>query len=387
MSLSNFALNGNQGNGFNGDSTFGDPRGNPASEWFYGINLMNLDNIAIVNLVVVNVPSYHIRLSNVGNVSVTGSLMRTLGNNHDGLHFDGPANDITISNCDFTMGDDAIALNCPEGHGGNISRVTVTNCTFNSFTLMRLYSYDGIYTSLGNANPFKFNIDTVAVSNCSGNFQMTGFTIDDGSGAYPNSVTGVTISDCMLTAPSALDLSTNFGTVVLNNVTLIPVINYWQPPGLGFVRSQPLYGEMTYVGASLTLINCSVSASGNLNVPALILQNNSTIANLIFNGFATQAAELIDILAGSVGQLVINSVNSAQINAPVSPGGFSSIGSVSGSGVLATGWEFPDAVMADGVPYISANSGLPSIKVAGVVEPYPQSRIGAHLASAMPTPA
>jgi hypothetical protein len=26
--------------------------------------------------------------------------------------------------------------------------------------------------------------------------------------------------------------------------------------------------------------------------------------------------------------------------------------------------------MADGVPYISANSGLPSIKINGVVEPY-----------------
>jgi hypothetical protein len=371
VSLSNFVLNGNQGNGFNGDSTYGDSRGNPALEWFYGINLMNLDNITIVNLVVINTPSYHIRLSNVGNVSVSGCLLRTLGTNHDGLHFDGPANDITISNCDFTMGDDAIALNCPEGHGGNISRVSVTNCTFNSFTLMRLYSYDGIYTSLGNANPYKFTIDTVTVSNCSGNFQMTGFTIDDGSGASPNSVTGVTISDCTLTAPSALDLSTNFGTVVLNNVTLIPVINYWQPPGLGFVRSAPLYGEMTYIGSSLTLNNCAVSPNGNLNVPALILQNNSTISNLIFNGFVTQAPELIAITSGSIGQLVLNAVASAQVAAPVSPGGFSSIGSVSGSGVLATSWEFPNDVMADEVPYISANSGLPSIKIDGVVEPYP----------------
>jgi len=43
---------------------------------------------------------------------------------------------------------------------------------------------------------------------------------------------------------------------------------------------------------------------------------------------------------------------------------------VSGSGVLATGWKFPDEVMADGVPYISATNGLPSIKIGGVVEPY-----------------
>jgi hypothetical protein len=43
---------------------------------------------------------------------------------------------------------------------------------------------------------------------------------------------------------------------------------------------------------------------------------------------------------------------------------------VSGSGVLATNWEFPDSVMANDVPYISATSGLPSIKINGVVELY-----------------
>jgi hypothetical protein len=80
---------------------------------------------------------------------------------------------------------------------------------------------------------------------------------------------------------------------------------------------------------------------------------------------------LIDIEEGSIGQLVINSSESQKIAAPVSPGGFSSVGSVSGVGVLATDWEFPDAVMANEVPYISATTGLPSIKIDGVVEPYP----------------
>jgi hypothetical protein len=75
---------------------------------------------------------------------------------------------------------------------------------------------------------------------------------------------------------------------------------------------------------------------------------------------------------GSIGQLVLDSVSSNNIIAPVSAGGFSSVGTVSGAGVLATGWEFPDAVMADGVPYISASTGLPSIKINGVVQPYPR---------------
>jgi hypothetical protein len=363
VSLSNFTVNGNGGNGQNGDSTTGIPQGTNGVAWFYCIDLMNLNNIAIENVVVVNSPSYHIRLSNVGNVTASGCVMFSRGVNTDGFHFDGPANDIAISNCKFTTGDDAIALNCPEGYTGNISRVTVTNCIFDSFTAMRLYSISG------SGNPVGFTIDTVSVSNCTGMVEVTAFQIGEGNGPNPNLVTNVTISDCTLTAPSILDVTADFGTVVLNNVTLIPS-NFVSAPGLAFVRSAPLYGQIKYTGSNLTLNNCTVSAGGGSNVAALILEYNSTIANLVFNGFVTQASELLHIMAGSIGQVVINSINSASIQAPVSPGGFSSIGSVSGSGVLATGWQFPNSVMANGVPYISANTGLPSIKVSGVVEPY-----------------
>ncbi len=87
---------------------------------------MNLDNIVIDNVVVVNTAAYHIRLSNVGNISVSGCVMQSKGPSTDGLHFDGPANDITIANCSFKTDDDSIALNCPEGYSGNISRVAVS---------------------------------------------------------------------------------------------------------------------------------------------------------------------------------------------------------------------------------------------------------------------
>ena len=103
------------------------------------------------------------------------------------------------------------------------------------------------------------------------------------------------------------------------------------------------------------------------------------IENLAFDGFAIGNASgspspvpnLVNIGSGAIGELVLESVDSSNIGAPVSEGGFSGIKSVSGAGVLATGWQFPDAVMANGVPYISASSGLPSIKVGGVVDPYP----------------
>ena len=220
VSLSNFTLNGNQGNGLNGNSTSGTPRGNDRT-WFCGINLMSLDNITIENVVVVYTPAYHIRLSNVGNVTVTGCVMRSSGENTDGLHFDGPANDITISNCDFATGDDSIALNCPEGFMGNISRVAVNRCTFNSLSLMRLYTSNG--------GPVGFKIDTVSVSNCSGKLSEGAFMIGFLYGSQPDSVASLTISDCTLTAPNIFGLSENFGSILVSNVTFTPA-----PPGVNW---------------------------------------------------------------------------------------------------------------------------------------------------------
>jgi len=93
------------------------------------------------------------------------------------------------------------------------------------------------------------------------------------------------------------------------------------------------------------------------------------IDKVAFNGFTAQNSPFLGaILSGSIGQLLLDAVDSSKIVAPIND--FASIGSVSGAGVLATGWEFPDAVMADGVPYISASTGLPSIKINGVVQRY-----------------
>ena len=111
VSLKNFTLNGDRGIGHDGNSTSGIRQGS-ATAWYFGINLTNLENIIIENVVVVRTSSYHIRLSNVGHVTVSGCVIQSAGLSTDGLHFDGPANDITISNCDFKTGDDSIALNC-----------------------------------------------------------------------------------------------------------------------------------------------------------------------------------------------------------------------------------------------------------------------------------
>lgn len=352
VSLTNFTLNGNQGNGLNGNSTTGTRQGVTGRSWYCGINLMNLNNITIENVVVVNTPAYHVRLSNVGFVNVSGSVFSSAGGNTDGLHFDGPANDIVISGCDFRTGDDSIALNCPEGYTGDISRVTVENCKFDSLSLMRLYTTGG--------GP-RFMIDSVSVSNCSGQLQVPAFLIGLAPGSRLNSIDKVVISDCRIAAPAILGVAENFGSIMLRNV------NFISPSLLaGFLAPAGPFDP--FVGASLSFQHCTISGSGGT---AIFLSNGSMIDKVAFSGFAAQASPLLDaIVWGSIGELIIDAVDSSNILGPTND--FGSISSVSGLGVLATGWEFPDAVMADGVPYISASTGVPSIKVNGVVESYQQ---------------
>lgn len=365
VSLSNFTLNGNQGNGHNGNSTSGLRQGASNKLWYFGINLMNLNNITIENVVVVNVPSYHIRFSNVGNVAVSGCALESAGLSTDGLHFDGLANDITISSCNFVTGDDAIALNCPEGYSGNIERVSVTNCTFNSNSLIRLYTIsDGP----------NFSIDTVNVNGCTGTFSEAGFIVGYAANGFsPNPIDSLSISNCTLTAPAVFEVGENFGNIELNKVTFIPIKSD-QP--CGFLRPSIHYPSAVY-GLSVTFNDCVISRSSNINVATVILQNGSAMGNLVFNGFAMQDAgsyspvpALLQIGSGSIGQLQLNSLSSNNITTPLAGDGFSRLALVSGMGVLETGWKFPDTVMANEVPYLSANSGQPSIKVGGVVEAY-----------------
>lgn len=375
VSLKNFTINANQGNGFDGDSTSGMRQGS-STTWFFGVHLMNLNNIVIENVVIVKAPSFHFRFSNVGNVSVSGCVFQSNGLSTDGLHFDGPANDITISNTNFATGDDSIALNCPEGYSGDISRVTVSNCTFNSLSVMRLYTYAG--------GPNRFSIDAVSVSNCTANVYEGAFLIGVADGSAPNSVASLTISDCTVQGPAVLAVAENFGSIVLKGVAFVPsqLNTAWVDPQANhicaFVRPSPLYGGVSSVGSNLSFENCKIVRSRNMEVAAVILENNSLIKTLQFNGFKVDTegspvpvSELLNIGSGFIEEVALESLDSSHISDPVSSGGFSRIGLVTGAGVLATGWAFPDDVMADGIPYYSANSGLPSIKTSGIVSPYP----------------
>jgi hypothetical protein len=176
-----------------------------------------------------------------------------------------------------------------------------------------------------------------------------------------------------------LDIEANFGATKFSNVTLTP-LDHNENVGYAFARTSSPYIQMLYSGASLVLENCVIQRNRDHSVAALILEGGSTIENIEFNGFSVKDApgnsygatpELLNIASGTIKQVAISSVDSARIKAPVSASGFSNVDSFCGAGVLATEWQFPDSSMADETPYISASTHRPSIKVAGVVRPYP----------------
>ncbi len=124
--------------------------------------------------------------------------------------------------------------------------------------------------------------------------------------------------------------------------------------------------------------NCIILNKGDFPVTGLILEYGSTISSLEFNGFTVQdgagtsfatARNLINTVSGSVGQLILNAVDSSTITAPY-PRGSLALGLVSGGWRTSNRMEVSDNVMANNVPYISASTQQPSIKIDGMVESY-----------------
>jgi len=85
---------------------------------------------------------------NVSNLYANNNTFDELGagvppteNNSDGLHIDGPADNIYADNNYFATGDDAWALNAPEGWVGPITNVSITNSHYNeALSAGRIYA-------------------------------------------------------------------------------------------------------------------------------------------------------------------------------------------------------------------------------------------------------
>jgi hypothetical protein len=376
--LRDFRLQCNRGNGSNGNSTSGNPRNAvPSNSWILGIHLANATRVLLDHLWIDDAPTYAVLFDNVSDAILQNCRFESPSGelNTDGIHINGPASDIGIHNCDIlSPGDDSIALNAPEGYGGEISRVTISDCRFRAgFTAMR------IYTFVSNA---PCRVRDVLVSNCTGKFANRNgepcavFRLGNmPKSDAPDLIESLSVSNCIFSTETYfLQAVDNIGILKLSNVT-------WDSP------TSATYGficlELSAI-SELIVSACSIyrTSAGSAS-PALINsrdKSGASIAKLVINGFSISnqtgtspgpVPYLIDMANLAISHLVIEALDTTNIAALVNPAsGFTGIGTISGAGVLATGFQIPDSVMANGVPYTSAtspNQGKPCIKIAGKV--------------------
>ncbi len=393
--ISSLFLNGNRGSGYfyptseqkgggssavgNGNSNGPDARGNAADFVISTIDLVSLDHVTIDNVTVSQAPAYSIRISNVGFANVTRCNIQpfyetqsTNPINADGIHINGPSNDIVISGCRLRTGDDPFALNAVEGYYGTITRVTITGCILKECpTLLRLYpantqnsySIDNVVYS-GNVGQGNCGLCCGIENNPGGNASVTDAI---GSILFVNNV---------ITTNYFCFLMCNIGSLTIRGNT----INITST-GTGVIM--PAYRNITV--SSLSFTQNTVYRYGGKSPTALFDMTTGffgqgtgfayTFKQILIDGFAVHdqagtsygnIANLINSGTGNtINQLHLGIVDSARITALCNTPAIFSAGAVSGAGVLPTGWQVPDAAMANNVPFVSATSGVPSIMIGG----------------------
>lgn len=136
VTLRNFKVNGNRA----GNSTIADARGIP---WIGGVDLSNINGLTLDTVQVYAAPTYGFHGANLTNGTFSSCNVTSPSHaiNTDGFHFDGPENNLTINGGYLYTGDDAVALNGPEGYSGTINAVAIANLDIDplSFSGMREY--------------------------------------------------------------------------------------------------------------------------------------------------------------------------------------------------------------------------------------------------------
>jgi hypothetical protein len=319
--LHNFAINGNRGDGYSGNSTHGKAQGVGNDCWYIGINMMDMNDVDISGITFFNTSSYNLRLSNVGSSTVSHSIFANSGlypanrltaENDDGTHINGPANDVTISDNLYVTGDDAIALNAPEGWGGLIQNITIKNSTSRSaHSLVRLYTRSENVLP-GRAIP---EIRDVTIQNYNG----TGDICADFGLEVPRTMTRTATISHVKWSDSTC--TADWGNLLMENVADVEFSNFtWRTAGMerGFMNSLFVAAQ----AEQLTFNNVTIDRGDKPNPTALI---EATIATYFYpvgslhvnkvdiNGLKVTRGHMQDVIH-TLPASVFDEVNATQID-------------------------------------------------------------------------
>ena len=195
--ISNITIEGGiwNGNGFDNQGKERQIHDNPEEKfrgWNSAFQFFGVENLKITDAIIYRPRTFALHAGNVKNVFIQNvkiDVGKEAPINCDGLHFDGPSENVTIRDCDILAKDDHIAFNSPEEPGGKISNITIDNIRLEGGLFgIRLYSR-------------KYLIDNIMISNIHGKTQEYWLVADTYYQGYPNA-------------------KGNFGTVFIENINV-----------------------------------------------------------------------------------------------------------------------------------------------------------------------
>lgn len=371
ITLRNFTINMNGVN--NPSPTAANvPVAGAAAHCIFATILANCTDVVVEGMNYLKPPFFNLTFSNASNIRVSGCEFSSTGYGRDGIHIDGLCSDITISDCAFATGDDAIALNAPEGYGGDISRVTVTNCRFNNaLTVMRIYTSLDVAAMPGN-NVHK--VCNVAVSNCAGTLTSVCFNLGITNGglsstADADQIQDLTVSNCSFASPQGLALLlAPAGSLVFRGIAFTPtgasslISGYFS--GIGELVLDDVRVLRNPVGNAV--LDSFVLLCAGLTMDRVTLLNCRAVDE---EGSSYPAHTSLIDCQGTIAALRLEAIDMTHIAALASGAGWTGVTALRGGGVLGTGAQVPDSVMDSNALYLSSNaSGALSLKLGGTAK-------------------
>jgi hypothetical protein len=338
----------------------------------YGVILTSCAYVLVDNLSILgDCANYCLCLSNAGNVKISRCNFVTGGQFHDGIHIDGPSEDINISDCYIATGDDGIALNAHEGYGGNISDVAIANCVFNgAATLMRAYG------SAAGSTVSMVKVSSVTVTGCTGSVTSCVASLGLSAGGCNNTNTDeiedITFSNNDIVhglsgQPYAAFLCCcNVRSLAIHGHTHHPVTDLSLVHVYGYQTDHILIDGLTIVrgpeaSATCGIVDVDATAGGSMTKLTI---RGVTVVDQTGSSYAAMPYALS--VATALAELVIDALDIDKFTSLFDSNGTANITAIKGAGLLGTGASVPDSVVANDALYLSStDAGALSIKLAG----------------------
>jgi hypothetical protein len=274
------------GAGFGISNVFFNGNGPNQTNYCFGADFENANNIFIDNVLFYNLHKYAVKLGNVTQVDIdhlhvyATDVGPAAAINTDGIHVDGPASDIVIANSYFRTGDDAIALNAAEGYCGPILRVSITGSFVDEArSALRAYN-QGVVCG----NGLTPNVDSVTIDGYSGtvydSMANLGFQL---TGTLPATLNDLKWSNSVIDTQGrgAIGVQNNVGSLDLEDVTLKNVGNcvFCSGTTAGQTMATVKLHDLSLVGTALT--SNAPTLLGNYSCACSI-----TVTDLLMDGFS-----------------------------------------------------------------------------------------------------